>query len=119
MSHPIQQALESERLIDITTIGRRSGRPSRIEIWFHNVEGEIYLSGRPQPRDWYANLLADPAFTFHLKQSIYSDLRASATPITDAVERARIIGVIHDRVKSTVSLDEWVRSSPLVRVDFD
>lgn len=119
MSDPIQRALETERLCDITTVGRRSGRPSRIEMWFHDVEGEIYLSGRPQPRDWYANLLADPTFTFHLKQSIHADLPASATPITDPAERARIIGVIHERVKSTVSLEDWVRSSPLVRVDFD
>jgi hypothetical protein len=30
----IRQAVGRDRTIDITMIGRRSGRPRRIEIWF-------------------------------------------------------------------------------------
>ena len=118
MDEAVLHALATERTIDITTTGRRSGAPSRIEMWFHQVDGEIYLTGRPQPRDWYANLLADPGFTFHLKQSIAIDLAATAHPVPAGFERARVIGVVHDRVQSVVSLDEWLASSPLVRVDF-
>jgi F420H(2)-dependent quinone reductase len=32
-----------ERTVDITTTGRRSGNPRRIETWFHRVEGTVYL----------------------------------------------------------------------------
>jgi hypothetical protein len=33
----------SERTVDITTIGARTGRPRRIEVWFYRVDGQVYL----------------------------------------------------------------------------
>ena len=57
----------AERTIDITTVGRRSGIPRRIEVWFHRVDGHWYITGVPGPRSWYANLRANPRFTLHLK----------------------------------------------------
>ncbi|WP_211225482.1 nitroreductase/quinone reductase family protein [Amycolatopsis nigrescens] len=58
-----------ERIIDITTLGRRTGRARRIEIFFYRAAGETYLcSGAGgAATDWHANLLANPNFTFHLK----------------------------------------------------
>ena len=65
MDEQVRHALGHGRTIDITTIGRASGEPRRIEIWFHNIDGHIYITGTPGRRDWYANLRADPNFTFH------------------------------------------------------
>src|SRR5450631_4399201 len=81
-----------ERTIDITTTGRRSGEPRRIEIVFYRFEDSIYLSGIPGPRtrDWLANLTAEPRFTFHLKHRVVADLPAVATVITDQTERRRV-----------------------------
>jgi hypothetical protein len=53
------------RTVDITTVGRRSGKPRRIEIWFYRADGKVYLSSLPAKRGWYANLKANPRFTFH------------------------------------------------------
>jgi deazaflavin-dependent oxidoreductase (nitroreductase family) len=80
-----------DRTIDITTTGRRSGEPRRIEIVFYRFDDEIYLSGIPGPktRDWLANLAAQPSFTFHLKHGVVADLPATATVIVDPVERRR------------------------------
>lgn len=39
-----------ERTIDITTIGARTGRQRRIEVWFYRVDGQIYLSSSPARR---------------------------------------------------------------------
>jgi hypothetical protein len=43
-----------DRTVDITTTGRRSGEPRRIEICFYRSGDAIYLSGIPAPRtrDW-------------------------------------------------------------------
>jgi len=78
-----------ERIIDITTLGRRTGRPRRIEIFFYRAAGATYLcSGAGGgATDWHANLLANPDFTFHLKNGIRADLPARATPVTDPAER--------------------------------
>ena len=43
----IESALREDRVIDITTTGRKSGQPRRIEIWFHNLDGALYLTGLP------------------------------------------------------------------------
>src|SRR5215813_10303450 len=117
MDARIQRALETERTIDITTIGRTSGRPHRIEIWFHNLEGRLYLTGTPGTRGWYANLLARPEFLFHLKGKIRADLRARATPIVEPAERRAIFVPLLDRLGHAPELDAWVRESPLVEVE--
>ena len=118
MHEDVVAALARDRTIDITTTGRTSGRPRRIEMWFHNVEGRIFITGLPGRRSWYANLLAEPRMTFHLKESVTADLAAVATPITDPDERRLILGEITPRVGQAHRLDAWVKASPLVEMHF-
>jgi deazaflavin-dependent oxidoreductase (nitroreductase family) len=117
MDEQMQHALECDRTIDITTKGRKTGQPRRKEIWFHNIDGHLYLTGTPGHRDWYANLLAHPEFTFHLKQSVRADLPARATPILDKARRRAIIARIHQKLGGYRDLEAWVEGSPLVAVE--
>lgn len=119
----------SARTIDITTTGARSGRQRRIEIWFYRVDDEIYLTTQPAARDWYANLLANPEFTFHLKNGVKADVAARADPVRDPAERHRIFSSIiadlnHPRHRAYIAqpvepVERWVSGSPLMRVSFD
>ncbi len=118
-----------DRTIDITTTGRRSGEPRRIEIVFYRCDDEIYLSGVPGPktRDWLANLAAQPSFTFHLKHGVVADLPATAIVIVDPVERRRVLADFVEQFNQRngpdspwpkAALDEWVERSPLAKVTF-
>jgi hypothetical protein len=118
-----------ERTIDITTIGRRSGAPRRIEICFYRFEDSTYLSGIPSPRtrDWLLNLQDEPHFIFHLKHGVVADLPAVATVIVDPLERRRVFVDFVDNFNRRngpdspwprASLDEWVEHSPLAKVSF-
>jgi len=118
MDGAIEKALATDRTIDITTTGRRSGRENRVEIWFHNVDGDVYITGMPGRRDWYANVRSEPTFTFHLKESVRADLPATAIAVTDEAERRALLGVITRRLDGALELEDWVQRSPLVRVDF-
>jgi deazaflavin-dependent oxidoreductase (nitroreductase family) len=136
MRDDIRQALDvdrsatlEQRTVDITTIGRRSGEPRRIEIVFYRFEDSVYLSGIPAPRtrDWLANLAANPHFTFHLKHGVVADLPAEAEVITDPAERRRVLAPFVDEFNDRngadspwgkAVLDEWVEGSPLARVRF-
>ncbi|HET9119304.1 MAG TPA: nitroreductase/quinone reductase family protein [Solirubrobacterales bacterium] len=119
MDERIQRALQNDRTIDITTTGRNSGEPRRIEIWRYRYDGRTFLSGSPGTRDWYANLVRDPEFTFHLKGSVQADLPAVARPITDEAERREVIrGIREDLGRGTQDLEDWVARSPLVEVEF-
>mgnify|MGYP001798831707 CR=1 FL=1 len=66
----ILQALSRGHTIDITTTGRRSGLPRRIELVFPNFDGRIYLPSMPRPgptRPRLHNLPPKPQSTFHLQ----------------------------------------------------
>src|SRR5436190_3994690 len=63
MDERIRRALAEGRTIDITTTGRARGQPRRIEMWYHNLDGTVYITGTPGKRDWYANMVAHPEFT--------------------------------------------------------
>ena len=92
MDPAIARVLGRGERVDITTVGRRTGRPRRIELVYHNVDGRILLSGRPGfPRSWVANLRANPRLTFHLKESVQADLPATGRVITDRAERERLL----------------------------
>jgi len=117
MDARVKQALETDRTIDITTTGRTTGRPHRIEMWFHNLGGQLYLTGTPGTRGWHANLLTHPEFIFHLKGTVRADLRARATPILDPAGRRTILSRLLDRLGHATELDAWVRESPLVEVE--
>ncbi len=136
MREDVRQALAidgsstiEDRTIDITTTGRRSGKPRRIEIVFYRLGDDIYLSGIPGPktRDWLANLGAQPQFTFHLKRGVVADLPATATVIVDRAERRRVLAVFVEELNRRrgpdspwpkAVLDEWVERSPLAKVTF-
>jgi hypothetical protein len=118
------KALDTDLVIDITTIGRTSGDPRRIEIWYHRLDGRFYITGSPgRPRSWYLNVLAHPDFVFHLKQSTTADLPAVARPITDVDERTAVFTALLPRMgelaaKPGMEFDAWLETSPLVEVMF-
>ena len=116
----IDAALERGHTIDITTTGRKSGEPRRLEIVFHNIDGRIYISGTPfaRKRRWLLNLEANPHFTFHLKGKTRADLPATARVIDDEAERRVILPHIA-RAWGRDDLDRMVRYSPLIEVTFD
>jgi len=116
----IKTALARGGTIDITTIGRKSGRPRRLEIVFHNIDGRVYISGQPSPtrRSWLANLAANPRFTFHLKGAVRADLAATARIIDDEDERRRVLAGVARNWRRT-DIDRMVLQSPLIEVVLD
>jgi deazaflavin-dependent oxidoreductase (nitroreductase family) len=124
MSPEIDAALAAGGIVDITTLGRRSGKPRRIEIYLHNFDGALYLTGRPgSQRDWLANLHVNPEMTIHLKRDVVADVPARATVIREPETRARII--YRARVESwggdpeevRADLEYWVETAPLARLE--
>ena len=117
----IARVLRHGHTIDITTTGRVTGEPRRIEIVFFNFGGRLYISGMPNAnheRAWLLNLRADPRFTFHLKALVQADLPATAREVTDPVERRRILELVAKAWRRT-DVDNMVQHSPLVEVTLE
>ena len=113
----VEEALKKDLVIDITTTGRKSGEPRRVEIWFHNLDGVLYITGLPGARGWYANILKDPSMTFHLKETTVADLPARATAVTETAEKRRVMELICTKQGTLDQLEARVSGAPLIRVD--
>jgi len=107
-----QAALARDRVVDITTRGRKSGQPRRTEIWFWRAFQRLYLTGSPgHDRHWFRNLRAEPNFTLHLKESAMRDLPAFAREVAGAAERRRVLERILAQIDGNAP-DAWAPSVP-------
>ena len=116
----VRVELADDPTVDITTIGRRSGEPRRIEIWMLDVDGRFFITGTPGRRDWLANLLADPALIVHLKRHAHVDLVATATAVDDPATRRTVLEHLSATwYLSQEPLDVLVATAPMVEVLFE
>ncbi len=116
MDENTRNALYRSQVIDLTTTGRRTGQPRRIEIFLHARDGLLFISGIPRAdrtRDWIRNITADPDVVVHLKQSVEADVPATARVVTDPAERRPLMEEAAQRWGRT-DVDEMVEHSPLI-----
>jgi deazaflavin-dependent oxidoreductase (nitroreductase family) len=115
-SEAILAALNHSQVIDLTTTGRRTGRHRRIEIFLHNDDGQLFITGMPRAnrtRDWIYNIEADPHVVIHLKQSVVLDVPATARVVTEPEERRPFIEAAARRWRRT-DVPDMLRHSPLI-----
>jgi deazaflavin-dependent oxidoreductase (nitroreductase family) len=112
----IRSALHHSQVIDLTTTGRRSGQARKIEIFLHDEDGLLFITGIPRAdrtRDWIHNITADPHVVVHLKQSLTADIPATARVVTDPTERRPLMEAAA-RGWGRTDVDEMVQHSPLI-----
>lgn len=102
------------RTIDLTTLGRKTGLPRRIEIWWFHVDGRFVITGTPGKRDWLANVIANPEVILHVDGH---DLRGRAEVIEDAEFRRRVFTQPATRWYSSMAeLEQLVATAPMIEV---
>ena len=112
--------LADDPTVDITTTGRSTGLPRRIEIWMLDVDGRFFITGTPGRRDWLANLNADPNLVVHLKRLGHVDLAARASAVEDVATRRAVLEHLSATwYRNQEPLDVLVDISPMVEVVFD
>jgi deazaflavin-dependent oxidoreductase (nitroreductase family) len=116
----VRRELVDDPTIDLTTTGRRSGQPRRVEIWMLDVDGRFFITGTPGRRDWLANLTADPHVVVHLKRHAHLDVEGRATAVTDSDTRRRVLEHLSAQwYRSQSPIDDLVAAAPMVEVTFD
>jgi deazaflavin-dependent oxidoreductase (nitroreductase family) len=114
---PIPPALYRSQLIDLTTNGRNSGEPRRIEIYLHHLDGRLFISGQPSPRTraWIHNVSADPNVVVHLKAGTVADVPARARVVEEPDERRPLIEAAASRWGRD-DVDAMMAQSPLIEI---
>ena len=112
-----------ERLADedfcyLTTIGRHSGKPHTIEIWFARENGTLYLlSGGGDAADWVRNLRKTPSVQVRIgTRTVAARAREVTASHEDALAR-RLLDGKYMGWKVGKRLSSWARGSLPVAVD--
>ena len=88
----------NESTLEITTIGRKSGKPRTTPIWFVYDQGALYIqSGKDGKTHWYRNLQKNPQMQLKIGQLT---LTGKAQFVTDTAESEKV----HDLFRSKYAL---------------
>ena len=112
------KSLAREDYCYLTTIGRVTGKPHEIEIWFAVDSGSIYLmSGGMDQSDWVKNLLKNPPVKVRIANHAF---KATARIVKDDAEQMLARNLLADKYnerESDGSLSDWARSALVVGFD--
>lgn len=87
-------AVRDQRTVELTTTGRRTGKPHTVSVWFV-VDGEvIYLNTLDPTRDWVRNAQKTPAVRLDFGGTI---LAGQLQLVTDPALDARIREALRDK----------------------
>jgi deazaflavin-dependent oxidoreductase (nitroreductase family) len=104
----------------LTTTGRVSGTPHRIEIWFALHEGTVYLMAGDRDRsDWVRNIMASPEVMLEIgdrRRSTTGRIVGPEEP-EDALARSLLLAKYGERPGSG-DLTSWGRSALPVAVEW-
>jgi len=87
-------AAATQKEVKLTTLGRKTGKPSEVTIWITTDGDHLYIrSGQGMRRQWPQNLLARGEGVLHLGDM---DLKVKPRQVSDPIE-ARATSALYTR----------------------
>ena len=110
------QELDCEEFCYVTTVGRRTGKPHTIEIWFAAHDSALYiLAGGGERAHFVQNIVADPSVVVKIGEHAYRGVgRIVTEPDEAAIARVLIPTKYAHREDG---LEEWALTALPVAVD--
>jgi deazaflavin-dependent oxidoreductase (nitroreductase family) len=115
MSPDLQQFVDDD-FCYLTTIGRVTGQPHTIEIWFALDGISLYMLSGSHTSDWVKNLLRDPDVVVRLGETTFAG-RARVVAQTDEDALARRLVLAKYQPRDSEDLSGWGRTALPVAVD--
>ena len=104
----------------LTTTGRKTGEPHRIEIWFAISGQSVFLlSGGRDESDWVRNIMASPDVSLQIGEVTRPTKARLLEAGTDQDALARLLLVKKYASRDPDDLSEWGRESLAVAVDWE
>ena len=112
-----EQAARGDDYCYLTTTGRRTRRPHRIEIWYAARGDTLYmLSGGGPSSDWVRNLCGDPAVTVEV-EGVVRPGQGRVIEAGDEAEQARTLVFAKYAPRYGGDLTEWRQRALPVAID--
>ncbi len=111
--HPFDH-LPDLSTVDLTTWGRKSGLPRRVEIWMVRVADRYYITGTPGRRDWLANVRSKAEAIIHTDAD---DVSCSVREVTEHAERRSVMEAAASHwYRTQRDVSDLVASAPMIEL---
>ena len=110
--------LDREEFCYVTTVGRRTGKPHTIEIWFAARNSTLYiLAGGGDRADFVQNLVADPSTVVKIGEHAYRGAGRIVTQPDEMAIAREIIPVKYAHRED--GLEEWAETALPIAIDIN
>jgi deazaflavin-dependent oxidoreductase (nitroreductase family) len=111
------ETLYKEKLAHLTTVGRKTGKPHTVELWFSLGAGKIFLSHEGGFTDWMRNITKNRRVRIQIGRL---DLEADATILKEGVSKELGKTSLYEKYygpapKATV--DDWFELSTIIELN--
>ncbi len=105
----------------LTTTGRTSGEPRRIELWFAlDDRGRVlFLAGDGRGAHWIRNLEVEPSVLLELAGEAYTGRATILTKGPDDSLARRMLAAKYEGWRDGAPMSDWALGSLAVMVDFE
>jgi deazaflavin-dependent oxidoreductase (nitroreductase family) len=115
--NPIFSRLAKAEYCYLTTVGRVTGRPHEIEIWFGLQGSTLYLLSGSARSDWVKNLSKNPSVTVRIaKQTFAGTARLVQDKDEDSIAR-HLVAEKYQEWEEGRTLSQWAQTALPVAID--
>ena len=111
-------SLSAEEYCYLTTIGRVTGKPHEIEIWFAVHDNSLHLmAGGKYQSDWVKNLLKNPSVNIRISSQTFA---GTARIVSDETEEMKVRYALAEKYQEWEegrTLSSWAKTALPVAVD--
>ncbi len=114
---PMHEALAAQSFCYVTTTGRLSGTPHRVEIWFAaapDADTIYLLSGGRDRSDWVRNLVASPSCTVEIGADTFNGY---GRVIEGMAEDGAARQLVYEKYRRADDLETWRDEALPVAID--
>jgi deazaflavin-dependent oxidoreductase (nitroreductase family) len=109
-------SVKKQKLIYVTTTGRKTGKPHTVEVWFAVADGLVYLSHEGERTDWMKNIVENGQVEAKLGSLTFRGV-AKATEAGASRERGKkaLYEKYYGPAKQEV-IDDWFSLSQVIEI---
>jgi deazaflavin-dependent oxidoreductase (nitroreductase family) len=114
----MDDSIDREEFCYVTTVGRRTGKPHTIEIWFAARNATLYiLAGGGERADFVQNLVADPSTVVKIGEHAY---RGTGRIVTEPAEMAIARELVPIKYAHREDgLEEWAETALPIAIEIN
>ena len=110
------ESVKDQKFIHIATLGRKSNKPHKVELWFAVSNGKIYLSHEGERTDWMKNLAKNPKVSVEIDSLKFN---VSAKILREGRSRDAGAKALYEKYYHTARkevIDDWFSLSTVVEL---